>query len=976
MSHRQPQKTSILTMKPKGLLRKFWRAVDWFTRNPVALYVLVLALSALPLLLFLNLAHRVLLRQASARAFTSNEQFAGLAVDLVDDKILQAETLLQSFASRPSLVAAWKRRDMQEIARHLEQAHVLRPDFTFFSVYDLDGTLRVVVPNDPSTVGRNFAFRNWYQGVSKSWKPNVSEIYQTAVAPHQQVFATAVPIIEDGKPIGILMAPLAVDVLNQWVQGMTARGDRIISIVDQKGRLVAYPHVDVFKSPEDVSGFEPVRRVTAGQAGTDFFKRGDEMLLISYSPVKSTGWGVLSELPATAVNAEAWDFERHLVVLSVAIIALALLFGGALAYFYRKLQVGNRFMELSNDPFGVADFNGHFTLLNPAWTRVLGFSAEELTARPYLDFVHPDDRSATGSASTTLIGGNDVLSFENRYRCKDGSYRWFLWNAISVPAEKKIYAVAHDITYRRRAEVESKTLNVMLASANAELSQQNCEVERATRMKSEFLASMSHELRTPLNAIVGFSDLLGEETAGTLNPKQKRFVGHVRNGATHLLALINDILDLSKIEAGQLEIFPENVSLQRSLTEVLSLIQPLTDKREIALNITREDLTVYADGVRLKQVLYNLLSNAVKFTPERGSISVEAHAEGGQVHVSVSDTGVGIRKEDQAVIFDEFRQVGESAKGIKEGTGLGLAITRKLVEQQGGTIIVVSEPGKGSRFTFTTPMGIAPNSSNNTAYQDSGPREHPVVLIVDDEPTARELLMNYLGPQGYVVITAASGAEALARAKEFRPDAITLNMLSPGQTGWMTLYDLKHNSETADIPIIVVSVVDQKGMAFTLGASEYLVKPVARETLLAKLAQHVGSSRDGVSRVLVAEDEVTTMRVLEGILKGAGYEAVPARNGKEAILVLERMRIDLVLLDLQMPEMDGFEVIKRIREHPQWRDLPIFVLTAKKLTDSEVELLTRETRAVFSKGQPWKEALVADIKKAIAAPKAFTKGTK
>ncbi|HXO39294.1 MAG TPA: response regulator [Candidatus Acidoferrum sp.] len=962
-------------MKPKGLLKIFWRAVDWLTRNPVALYALVLALSALPLLLFLNLAHRVLLRQASARAFTSNEQFAGLAVDLVDDKILQAETLLQSFASRPSVVAAWKRRDMQEIARHLEQAHVLRPDFTFFGVYDLDGNLQVVVPNGSSTMGRNFAFRNWYQGVSRSWKPNVSEIYQTAVAPHQQVFAIAVPVTEDGKPIGILMAPLAIDVLNQWVQGMTARGGRIISIVDQKGRLVAYPHVDVFKSPEDVSGFEPVRRVTAGQAGTDFFKRGDETLLISYSPVKSTGWGVLSELPATAVTAAAWDFERYLVVLSVAIIALALLFGGVFAYLYQKVELGNRFMELSRDPFGVADFNGYFRRLSPAWTRILGFSLEELTARPYLDFVHPDDRNATIRAGDALINGKGVFSFENRYRCKDGTYRWFLWNAVSVPAEKKIYAVAHDISYHKQTEKDSQNLNVLLASANAELAQQNREVERATRMKSEFLASMSHELRTPLNAIVGFSDLLGEETAGAVNPKQKRFIGHVRNGATHLLSLINDILDLSKIEAGQLEVFPENVSLQHSLAEVLSLIQPLTDKRKMALNILPEDFTIYADRMRLKQVLYNLLSNAVKFTPEHGSISVAAHAEGGQVCISVSDTGVGIRKEDQIAIFDEFRQVGESAKGVKEGTGLGLAITRRLVEQQGGTITVASEPGKGSNFTFTIPAGIAPDLPNNIAYQNSGPHEHPVVLIVDDEPTARELLMNYLGPQGYVVITAESGTEALAKAKEFRPDAITLNMLSPGQTGWMTLYELKHNPETADIPIIVVSVVDQKGMAYTLGASEYLVKPVARETLLAKLAQHVGSSRDGVSRVLVAEDEATTMRVMEGILKGAGYEPVPARNGKEAILVLERMRVDLVLLDLQMPEMDGFEVIRRIREHPQWRDLPIFVLTAKKLTDSEVELLTKETMAVFSKGQPWKEALVADLKKAIAAPKALTKGT-
>jgi PAS domain S-box-containing protein len=963
-------------MKPKGLLRKFWRAVDWFTRNRVALFILVLALSALPVVLLFQLAHRVLLRQASERAFTGNEQIATLAAEVIDDQVHQAETMLQSFASRPSLLAAWKRRDMREVARDLEQAHVLRPDFAFFSVCDPNGTLRVVVPDEPpSAVGRNFAFRDWYQGVSRSWAPYVSEIYQTVVAPYQHVFTIAVPILDHGRPIGILVAPLAVDVVNQWIHSAAPRGLRVILVVDQKGRLVAYPQLDTFITPADLSRFEPVRRATAGEAGTGYFKRGNETLLISYSPVKSTGWSVLSELPATAVAAATWDFERLLAVLGGLFISLALMFGGALAYFHRKLQVGNRFMELSSDPFGVADFNGYFSQLNPAWSRILGFSSQELTARPYLDFVHPDDRNATGSASSILIGGNDVLSFENRYRCKDGTYRWFLWNAVSVPAEKKIYAVARDISHRKQAEEESHNLNAKLASANAELAQQNREVERATRMKSEFLASMSHELRTPLNAIVGFSDLLGEETAGPINPKQKRFIGHVRNGATHLLSLINDILDLSKIEAGQLEVFPENVSLQHSLAEVLSLIQPLTDKRKMALHILPEDFTIYADRMRLKQVLYNLLSNAVKFTPEHGSISVAAHAEAGQVYISVSDTGVGIRKEDQTAIFDEFRQVGESAKGVKEGTGLGLAITRRLVEQQGGTITVFSEPGKGSKFTFTIPAGTGPDLPNTIAYQNSGPREHPVVLIVDDEPTARELLMNYLGPQGYVVITADSGKVALAKAKEFRPDVITLNMLSPGQTGWMTLYELKHNPETADIPIIVVSVVDQKGMAFTLGASEYLVKPVARETLLAKLAQYVGSSRDGVSRVLVAEDEVTTMRVMEGILKGAGYEPVPARNGKEAILVLERMRVDLVLLDLQMPEMDGFEVIRRIREHPQWRDLPIFVLTAKKLTDSEIDLLTQETRAFFSKEQPWKESLVTEIRKAIAAPKAFTKET-
>src|SRR5258707_6003251 len=859
--------------------------------SPLRVYLTVVALAILPLAFFLIFAHNFLSRKVTQQIITESTDTGKLVSNLIDEQMKQRKLLLQSFAVRPSLLQAWKNNNAREITTHLEQAYGLRPDFEFFGVYDLNGSMQAMYPQDPGLLGKNFNFMDWFKGVRKEWKPYTSAVYQVDANSTSQVVSIAVPVRNSqGNPIAILMAAIATDTIMQDIHRLSSPNNKgsMISLVDQNGHVFGNSKARIhFIDQHQQLSQEFVDQVAGQRSAARVLKVNGEELIVSYSPMPRVNWGVLMEIPVAAIRVSLWDYERNLGVVGLIVIGLVVAGGGVVASLHRRLRDREHYnrliVERAQDAFISMDSNGLVTEWNPEATRTFGWSRAEAVGRKVEDLIIPlslRERHTEGLRRSLIAGEGPLLNRRTSIIAlhKDGH---------EFPAEISISPVLIGSSYIfnifLRDVTETKRAQRQIEEQNRQLEVHSLEVQRATRLKSEFLASMSHELRTPLNAIVGFSDLLGEETAGALNPKQKRFVGHVRNGATHLLALINDILDLSKIEAGQLEVFPENVSLQRSLTEVLSLIQPLTDKREIALNVTREDLTVYADGVRLKQVLYNLLSNAVKFTPERGSISVEAHAEGGQVHVSVSDTGVGIRKEDQAVIFDEFRQVGESAKGIKEGTGLGLAITRKLVEQQGGTIIVVSEPGKGSRFTFTIPTGIAADSSNSTAYQNSGPREHPVVLIVDDEPTARELLMNYLGPQGYVVITAASGAEALAKAKEFRPDAITLNMLSPGQTGWMTLYELKHNPETADIPIIVVSVVDQKGMAFTLGASEYLVKPVARETLLAKLAQHVGSSRDGLSRVLVAEDEVTTMRVIEGILKSAGYDQVPARNGNKAI---------------------------------------------------------------------------------------------
>jgi signal transduction histidine kinase/DNA-binding response OmpR family regulator len=525
---------------------------------------------------------------------------------------------------------------------------------------------------------------------------------------------------------------------------------------------------------------------------------------------------------------------------------------------------------------------------------------------------------------------------------------------------------AHDELEQRIRERTTQ-----LAVANKELDLRNREVERATQMKSKFLASMSHELRTPLNAIVGFSDLLAEGTPGQLNDKQKRFVNHIKQGSTHLLQLINDILDLSKIEAGQLELRSEEFLVKDALPEVLSTIQPLAMAKNIRIEQKVESKSlVKADRVRFKQILYNLLSNAVKFTPKDGLVSIESVDHWDFVRVSVTDTGIGIRPEDQKVVFEEFRQIEGSADHAQEGTGLGLAITKRLVEQQGGQISVESELGKGSRFTFTL-LAAEPTSKVCAVVEPAIPsivtpssRLTPLVLIVDDEGSARELLASYLEPE-YRVVMAGSGAEAIKKAQQLRPDAITLDVLMPGSNGFETLAALRKNSETANIPVMILSIVDQKQVGFALGAADYLIKPVRKPALLDAIRRHVPSPADEDSSILLVDDDPKALELLEEALRSAGYETQAVRSGTRALEVLANKVVGAILLDLLMPGMDGFQVIRHVRQEPAFRELPILVMTAKKLSQDEIALLNRDTQGLLQKSGSWKEQLIAEVARVV-----------
>jgi PAS domain S-box-containing protein len=612
-----------------------------------------------------------------------------------------------------------------------------------------------------------------------------------------------------------------------------------------------------------------------------------------------------------------------------------------------------------------------FLAVNNAAVRKYGYSTAEFLAMTVKDIRPAEDVPALLESVARVREGNEKVS-DWKHRLKDGSIInvEITSYALSFSGRPAEVVVAVDISQKKRDEAEKTNIMDSLASANRQLELRNREVEHATKLKSKFLASMSHELRTPLNAIVGFSGLLADGTAGGMNDKQQRFVAHIKDGAHHLLQLINDILDLSKIEAGQLEMRCEDFQVKDALPEVLSTIRPLAMAKNIHVD---HDLTapysIYADRVRFKQILYNLLSNAVKFTPDGGQVVLNYAEQDALICISVADTGIGIRAEDQQVIFEEFRQI--DADGAHEGTGLGLAITKRLVELQGGHIWLESEFGKGTRFSFTLPAGSAQShvASEFAPRMQSpagpGSGKMPLILIVDDEVPAREILASYLEPEGFRVEIACSAAEAVAKARELQPDAITLDILMPNSNGFEALLSLKSSPDTANIPIIVVSILDQQKMGFALGAADYLIKPVDKGLLLQTIRKYTQPLTIAESLILVVDDDPLTLDLLETTLHSAGYKTQTARSGKAALDTLAHTRVNGILLDLVMPEMDGFEVLEHMKRDVALKDIPVIILTAKSLTEGDVALLKREAQALFQKDGAWKEALMATLGRVI-----------
>jgi len=494
------------------------------------------------------------------------------------------------------------------------------------------------------------------------------------------------------------------------------------------------------------------------------------------------------------------------------------------------------------------------------------------------------------------------------------------------------------------------------------------EVERASKFKDQFLSTMSHELRTPLNAVLGFSDLLADERYGSLNDRQKRYVNNIHTGGQHLLKLISDILDLSKIEAGRMDLAIQEVPIESAFEDVLSTLKPLAEKKsQILSQSSQGHLIVRADITRLKQMLMNLAGNAIKFTPEGGRIELAACETNGQIRVEVRDTRPGIPPEEQNQIFQAFYRLRQSGAAI-EGTGLGLAITQRLAELHGGTLGLESQPGQGSCFYFSLPVG-APlrHSRPQEAKVRKVVGEAPKILVIEDDRDAALLIQANLASAGYETIVCDRPQDFAKIVAEVKPDVITLDLLMKPSSGWEVLLKLKRNPKTTNIPIIVISIVDQPAIGTTLGADEYLVKPVDKESLLAAVRRCLGLKQGAPSRrpILVVEDDTSTREIVAELLTAQGYGVTTAKDGKEARTQMASSLPELVILDLMLPEVSGFELLAEWRSNPRTADLPVFVLTSKELTVEEEKYLRKHAESLFHKQQSWQQELSQQLQRVL-----------
>ncbi|GAA3407697.1 response regulator [Paenibacillus hodogayensis] len=511
------------------------------------------------------------------------------------------------------------------------------------------------------------------------------------------------------------------------------------------------------------------------------------------------------------------------------------------------------------------------------------------------------------------------------------------------------------------------SLEELVRERTSELAKARDEAVEASLIKSQFLANMSHELRTPLNAIIGYSEMLIEDATDAGDSRTAGDLEKINGAGKHLLALINDILDLSKIEAGKMEMFLEPCDLSSVIQDVLTTVHPLIVKNKNRLEFDAiPDIVAHTDVTKLRQIMLNLLSNASKFTTE-GTIHVHVarHMQDGRrgFLISVSDTGIGMTSEQIDQLFQAFTQGDNSTTRKYGGTGLGLAISQRFCRMMGGKITVESVYGKGSTFSVWFPKQTDSAEDVRMPISEttvSVPSDSPCrLLVIDDDPAVQDLMKRYAGKERWHVTVASGGREGLRLAKELRPHLITLDVLMPGMDGWSVLTALKNDPELADIPVMMLSMTNDKNLGYALGASEFLTKPIQRERLLPVLSKYVPDPQYG--SILVIEDDETTGEMMKKLLDREGFTSHSAGNGRIALELMETIVPQLILLDLMMPEMDGFEFVARLRSHEQWSSIPVIVVTAKHITEEDRRRLNGYVTTIIQKGSFNKQELLQEV---------------
>jgi signal transduction histidine kinase/CheY-like chemotaxis protein len=523
-------------------------------------------------------------------------------------------------------------------------------------------------------------------------------------------------------------------------------------------------------------------------------------------------------------------------------------------------------------------------------------------------------------------------------------------------------------TERTRELAELTRLTEELQRRGNDLEEASRRIQEADRLKSQFLANMSHELRTPMNSIIGFSEILIDRLNDTLDPKHISFLRHILTSGQHLLGIINDILDLSKIEAGKMEVYAERFEVRPVIESVCTVMRGMA-RTKMPSFIIEADPTLpplETDLAKFKQILYNLLSNAMKFSPPESPIAISVMHTGGlddgTITISVRDQGIGIDPKNHDVIFEEFRQIDGTARREFGGTGLGLALVKKFVQLQGGWVRVDSAPGRGSTFSFTLPVHSRAAVVSRIPELVPAEQRQERVLVVEDDAHAYELISTALGSAGYLSVRARHGEEALRLAREARPIAITLDLVLPGLDGWEVLKTLKSDVTTRDIPVVIISRVDERDLGVALGADDYFVKPVDRDRLLDRVRQLTTTDQSKI-RLLVIDDDTSLHELLDEELTHLGYTIESAFNGETGFAAAKESVPDVIILDLMMPGMSGFEVAGLLKDHPSTARIPILVLTSKEISPDDRRELQSKVAAYVQKGKSARDQLVAEIRR-------------
>ena len=796
-------------------------------------------------------------------------------------------------------------------AVHLNQAlaaaHSAQPALLQLYVGNLAGHAVAAAP--PAGVGVDYSVWNYVKDVlnPKRIGPKYSDVVRSRGDASVAAVVIAVPILNAQRNlIGFLAGTVDLSEVQRLSNYSRIGASGQAVVVDRRGRVIAHPRDDWRVEAKDLSSSAIFQQSLGQETGVSWYTDldGNVPRAAGFATVPVVGWKVWVSQPVAELRTELTPLILSTVEWLVVAIVLAL---------------------------------------------VLGFLAAAWITRPVDELTRAAGRIAQGDFVTPV-------TVRARF------------------AAKELRALAHTFNQMvRQLSGAYLTLEEKVSQRTSELQAANQELARANKLKSEFLANVSHELRTPLSAIIGFSQILLDGIDGPMSEDQQQDIAQVNKSGQSLLALINQILDLSKIEAGKMELSVERVELPALITSILESISPLAQEKGLRINTRFAPglPAVEGDAARLKQVLINLLSNAVKFT-ERGHIEVIAQPSGRMVRITVKDTGIGISAESQRVVFDEFVQGDGSSTRRHGGTGLGLSIVRKLVEMHGGAITVVSEPGQGSTFTFTVPAWSTGQGAVTALQQRPLRRPNQglpgtAILVVDDDPSVRQLISRHLEQEGWKTVQASNATDALQLARESRPMLITLDIMMPDASGWWVLEKLKEDPQTAGIPVLVVTIVEDQRLVFALGASDYLGKPYDRGALITKIHRLL-PELDG-KRVLVVDDDPEARAMLAKILKEEHAVVVGAASGDEAMTLITQSPPDLVLLDLMMPGMSGFEMVARMRALPAATRIPVMIVSAKELTAEDVLTLNGHIQRFVAKGSIEPEGLTNAVRQLLGQSK-------